>query len=271
MINSIKVTGGYASKLPSIKDKTFVFTPGINVLFAPNGSGKSSILKIIAGHTVSLEGQWSSLRIDRNYPALRLTNRKDIVFPDCIDAYGCPSEVGWDGTPVYFADTSKSDGPIGAFGQTGMSFTDEVVALVNKPSDGMKRLSYFEKMVKNLKEVPDFLNIKHKTKIEEGYCEYVNGLSKSGPITVLLDEPDRSLSVENQILIWMGIPKILKDYQVIIATQSMIPLLKEIPDINLIDMEAGYFEHSKKMLNAYISGASVSELYKIAIETRKKL
>lgn len=34
MIKTIKCTSGYASELPNLKDKTFEFKKGLNILFA---------------------------------------------------------------------------------------------------------------------------------------------------------------------------------------------------------------------------------------------
>ena len=61
MIDSVKVLSGYMAKLPDVGDKIFRFESGLNILFGPNGCGKSSLLKLLAGYTAAISGGWSKV------------------------------------------------------------------------------------------------------------------------------------------------------------------------------------------------------------------
>jgi len=48
MINSVVFTGGYPQKLPGIRKKPIQFSPRLNVLYGPNGNGKTTIIRTLA-------------------------------------------------------------------------------------------------------------------------------------------------------------------------------------------------------------------------------
>lgn len=53
---------GYAEKLDFFKNnKSIEFKPGLNIIFAPNGTGKSTILEILAKFTASEQGGVSTI------------------------------------------------------------------------------------------------------------------------------------------------------------------------------------------------------------------
>ncbi len=199
MINHVAVTDGFAADLPSMKGVTFSFAPGLNILFGPNGCGKTSLLKIIAGYTCCQDGGWS-----KRFDWLNMDKGKEI--PAGIRACGCKAKLEWDGTACFYNSTTASDSPISHFGMSDMSFTEEVAQIVNKPSDGQIRLTRLNHQFGQIiGKAPDLTKLKDKTGPWDDpankYADWVAKLPRTGPSTVLMDEPDRNLSIENQILI----------------------------------------------------------------------
>jgi predicted ATPase len=269
MITSAKVNEGFAADLPALKDKTFNFTPGLNVLFGPNGCGKSTLLKIISGYCFCGDGGWSRYASE-GFPVFE-TEGTVALFPGCMVINRCKAVVEWDGTSSYYNNATISDAPINVWGMTGLDMRDEVSELMSKPSEGMKRLDRLGRMIKELESpVPDIL--KEKARGGERFASwlhYINGLERKGPATVILDEPDRCLSIENQALLWGGFANVVKKFQVIVASHSLLPILRAYGDPNIIDMEKGYLAHSTKILSAYMQGENFAQLITISRELRE--
>lgn len=265
MISHVAVTDGYATALPAIKGKTFSFGPGLNILFGPNGCGKSTLLNIIAGYTACKGGGWSAVYGPDGFPSLD-TDRGGKNFPSDIESHKCKARLEWDGTACYFNATAVSDAPITSFGMTDASWEEEISVVMGKPSDGQRRLTTLNKTFKKLTETPPDLTVpKRKSELEAAFAEWVKTLPRTGPNTVLLDEPDRSLSIENQAIVLSGLPNLAKRFQVIVTTHSPLLLLKLYgEDTNLIDMEKGYLEHSKRILDLYTKGEPFGEIMRVA-------
>lgn len=266
-VKSIQVTSGYASKLPLVKDRKFEFSEDkINIIFGTNGCGKSSICKILAAYCSIKNGGWS--RVVDNHDMVVVFEK--IKFPDAFHRLSpgeCKADVEWDGTPTFFLhmeagqpaffvdDASQSDDGIS-------SYMDQIAVCVGKPSQGTLRLSKLLKLKKSLNEIPK-LKISSKLydekndkwscnkewqKLPSACYDYIKSLPRNGKPTVILDEPDRSLSIEAQILLWTTfIPYIATRFQVIVATHCFVPLISKL-DFNFIEMEKDYLSKSRKMI-----------------------
>ena len=103
MITHIKFDRGFATQLRCTGNKTFKFTPGINVLFGPNGCGKSTIVKTLKAYCGIETGGWSEV----SDPATLGTTSTALGFPTAYASLApgkCFANVGWTGNPSFFND-----------------------------------------------------------------------------------------------------------------------------------------------------------------------
>lgn len=234
MIGSFTVLNGYASKLERLKSP-IEFQPGLNILFGENGCGKSTVLKICAAYCSIEGGGWSR----HHRPFIRGK------YPEVYKEHSpgkCEALVQWDGTPTLFADSTITDQTNFSYffdekmdSPDGMSdMTDQLSIMKGHLSSGMMRILKFKKYVDSLKNPPNILKISKEWKSyndvwtdgAKKQIEYFESLPRHGPVTFMMDEPDRSLSIENQLFFWENfIPRFADKYQMIVATHCPFALL----------------------------------------------
>lgn len=226
MIKSIEVKSGYAAELPSIKGRKFEFSPFLTVLFGENGCGKSSLMKIIAGHSgieadsIYSKGGWSDDVKDGYAPRVKIVG-------------DCQAEIDKDedGSIVLYHMTASDNPPMYFGDDNSYSFEEQLGQCQMRVSDGQKRLYSLAKVVERIKEKQ----------------------AKNKKMIIMLDEPDRGLNFEAQFLFWKNfVLKCTIWGQTIIATHSIIPLF--LFESSIIEMNTGSVERAKniyKELAAY--------------------
>ena len=248
MINYIQFKSGFPVDLPWIQNRRFDFKPGINVLFGPNGCGKSTILKTLKAYC-GIAGGWTFF----NDPMQLASNTFPFAYLGLTPSR-CMADVGWDGTPSFFNDgdikvnetffymnSKSSDDGI-------TSEAEQMDLLAEKPSSGQYRIKKVNRVFNLIRNVPSL----SENDIPSGYkyedCRrelaYWNSLSKMGPQTILLDEPERALSVVLQKRLFNEILPEFKDIQVILATHSLFCL--KMKDANFTEFEPNYINQCKE-------------------------
>jgi len=250
MITSIKVKTGFASELKSLKGKRFEFTKGVNVLYGPSGCGKTTLLRILGAYSCCWHrdyGGWS------RRPQASWRNEKDRRFPAALRKLcvgECSADVGWDGTPVLYHEAGKSDDYSAFFyGQDledspdGLNTGLEQLQIKHANiSAGQLRLYKLKKLKDRWDQPPDLTVLGPRpTAYDKAFNEYITTLPRHGRTTLLLDEPDRSLSAKHQFDFWVGLmPQWAKEAQVIVASHSFFPALLDDLNFNVIDLVNGY-------------------------------
>jgi hypothetical protein len=129
-----------------------------------------------------------------------------------------------------------------------MDIGETIGEMLSRPSLGQKRIYRLNLLMKHSKSVPDLMVLppEHKgyndtwRRPMEAFVRYIKTLPRTGPSTLLLDEPDRSLSIPMQVSLWNNVmPKLAEKFQVIAATHCLFALAFKDA---LIDFKKGYTE-----------------------------
>lgn len=258
MIKSFQFLSGFAINFSHIKDRKFQFTDGLNVLFGNVGSCKSTMLKSIAGYCGIEKGGWSSISEPH-----RLGYETIKHFPFCYRNYApgqVDSFVEWDGTPSFYNDSeamTKADSNWffsnpnqSADGIT--SDAEQLDIMASKPSSGQYRIHKINKIMKVIQYPPDLTiipsNIVDPRMRELAKLEvaYIQSLPRNGKMTLLLDEPEKALSIPKQVELFDVLTKLSEHFQVIIATHS--PFILDYKKANIIDITPGYIAEVRKIV-----------------------
>ena len=261
MFKSIQFTEGFATNLEGIGDRVFEFKPGINVVYGPNGSGKTTILQTLAAYTglntndrsFGHGAGWSRPPKDQE----RSIGYKEEVTLDKLFVAGspgkCKANVVWDGMPSFYNSAKLSDTPTMthfAFGDEaadGIGDTGLQLAMIQgrAGSEGELRKSQIAALLGALDKKPEPYTKpqREEDKVQKLYAEFVKSLSRDGRRTLLWDEPDRSLDAEMQFTFWIEwMPRIMGkfDVQIILSSHSFVPPWVEGTDLfNVIEIQKG--------------------------------
>jgi hypothetical protein len=255
MIKSFEFKTGFVMGYDHLKGREFKFNDKLNVLFGNVGSCKSTALKTMAAYCGIRTGGWSTI----SEPA-QLAYDSIKHFPFCyrnLSPSNVDAIVDWDGTPSFFNDSealSKNDNTwfFSNAKQSADGITTEaeqMEILASKPSSGQYRIHKINKIMKviqtppNLLLVPPYINNKVLAQIE---VEYIKSLPRNGKITLLLDEPEKALSIPKQIELFDVMVKLSEHFQIIMATHS--PFILEYKKANLIDVTPGYVSECRKLI-----------------------
>jgi len=265
MIKSLtifKSTKGFTRKLyhHNNKDVTFEFSPDINIITGRNGSGKSILLKIIKTHCCIDDSTYPTMVHPVNirkgffendyYTILEYINKKlkNYKFPK--------SKLEWDGniihylTPEYFSPSNmwdKLDSPYKFDNKELYGIGDVILNFIDNKSKGENVIQLLNKINnlniqynEPLKDVNDVWQ-----KADNIFQNWLNSFSKEGKPTLLIDELDTNLDLDNQKYYWDYIQYLTKKWQVIVISHSIFAFKKE--NVNHIRLNEEYFNKIKKL------------------------
>lgn len=252
------------NKSESLKDiKEISFNPGLNILFGRNGSGKSSILKLLGKMFHAEAGNFSCITehsvrelIPINFSAKGKEDLTDNLFKSCY--------IEHDSQGIMFLDP---DHTVGLFGK-GAAFDDDffsegVASLFTKGSSGQLGFHKLAKILDAMKK-GDKINpvFKSKYMMEKPskdvmyVIDFLKGNIPDGQPTFLLDEPDRSLDIDFQIKIWNFLKKMSEKVQIIVASHS--PFCLSINNANYIEFSKNYLENCRVITSTTLAPFGLS-------------
>ena len=274
-----EVTDGYVNPqlVKNLGEKTITFDPDkINVIFGPNGSGKTTIIKAIAkaclcGDRDSMDGYTNPYHLEPLYingdlgdeTKYNIDNYKESLFLHKNDA-----DVDWDGYPTYFENLSgrRNTGILGDLtGSLFQTTKDEFLWLATKSKISLGQNTIY--MIQKLAEVcsvcptwEDFeKTVEEKKRSEMWYktgklaLDYIKIFRrKTGKMTLLLDEIDKSLDLSNTLLLYKEfLPRLAKKFNIQIILVSNSPLMltnmvQNSPDYNFISIDKKYTKEIKQ-------------------------
>lgn len=258
MIHSVDITDPsnthieHLAKVPALaQPRRFDFKPGLNVLWGRNGSGKSTLLRTLAvlfhceqsGQPVvtgvsmrALFGRWPWK--DRGWKRLEESVRVD-----------------HDGQPVRHFDPSNAPGLVGGLAGFDWDFGKEGIQnAMFRGSAGETTSFRFERLLNEIVagKVPTLgrkASGRHLPPGDDGLLKFeiadrilAGNAAERGPLTVLLDEPERSFDLPMQVSVWRFLRAYASRYQFIVASHSLYAL--NIPEAHYVELTPGYLDVS---------------------------
>jgi len=231
---------------------TVDFKPGINIVYGPNGTGKSTLLSGLA----MLEHCWRS-----NWPRVDKNSVSD--FMGSSGRYLDGLILEHDGAPCRYLGVDDPDhAPAGAkqIDVEIASKREAVGRALNQQSHGQATLN---KLIRFLKAEPEKVKhvLKEKNLAPEWKGWYTaateslhNAAQRKGmpkQQTILLDEVDRSLDFTKQASVWKQVRLLAEsNHQIIIASHS--PWAAVQPHAHYIETLPGYLEKTRKALGVLL-------------------
>lgn len=252
---------GYAADVPFFQGrKKLDFKPGLNILFGPNGCGKSTVLQILGRTMCAVQGGVSTVTqsaVDDNVDMMTGLGRAGARMRSNIGL-----KVSHDGQPVVFCDPRAR---IGLYG-VGSAFDDDFFAAgMDEVANNSRRshgeaclsrasvaLAILEGKAAFPKEVVRRLT---KKSVNSTWGEALDVLEADmqasiplGQGSVLLDEPEANFSLLWQARLWKRLADedVAHQYQVIVATHS--PFALGIPHAHYIDFAPEFRQEAERML-----------------------
>ncbi len=274
MFDSIQFKGlaqsslfGYAKDVPYFKNRRQLkFKPGLNILFGPNGCGKSTVLNILAHTMAAAQGGVSKVTQDHISSTVDMfasLRKRDGSKGDKVDKVGL--EVRHDGQPVVYSDPRKAVGLIGG------SFDDDFMEKGISEAMGASRRSHGQLSLSRtdgalavlLGKRPFPCSVEFSMKKSHVNDQWVQAIElvekrlqaciEPGQPTVILDEPEANFSLLWQSRLWalLGNPAVADKFQVIVASHS--PFALGHAHAHYIEFEEGYTQSVEAALRNHFN------------------
>jgi len=273
MITSLtlhKEKNNFTNKLYKYKngEVTYNFTDGINIITGRNGSGKSVLLKIIK--------KCCGIQKDSTYPQmiqplslmLGLLESKYMSIPEYIkrefkNSEYPMSDINWDGNMVHYLNADHfssnnawnriiNNSPNPNAGQNELYSGIEILAnMINSYSQGESTIQLLTKL-NNLNTNYD----QGLSRVNDAWMNasdtFQNWLksfpSEKGKPTLLIDELDEHLDLDNQSYYWNYINYLTEKWQVIVISHSLFAFKKSNKDVKYINLNPEYFKKVNQLL-----------------------
>lgn len=268
MLSSVKISDNtdcqldYVSKLPAFANGTeYTFKSGVNIIIGPNGCGKSSLMNIIYDFTFTHFSMESKLPVDiMDYPPIFKRDSEDIyrgieIHADykgkvfrLMSASDMKDRVALDNAANFslFANAVKNS--------TGEKIKTSLYSLFHCMFEGDGgRLFPLRELVKLSKKVNDFWANRLSNLIEYYKTNHIKVNGEDYEFTVLMDEPDRNLDIDNikEIHTILSFHKPETQVIAVIHNPALIYKLSKLEGdnkVNFAEMAPGYLNKVLKFM-----------------------
>lgn len=257
MIEQLKITN--SDKLPVswwkdcvlLKDiKTIKFTDGLNIILGDNGTGKSTILTLLK----------RALHCEQGYYSKITQSSVDKMSGEILNTEEFTGlKIIHDGQPVFSMDAVQTVGLVGS------SFDDDWFkeGISNQFSKDLSSGQFIQaqvmeifKLAKEVNEIPinfnrEAVNCVWQEKYDVATKILFNPTGPKKKKTIIMDEPDRSVSIVLQKQFWDIVENMSAHYQIIVATHSPFAVKRKA---NYIELQDGVVDGVTQLFTEYFKG-----------------
>jgi predicted ATP-dependent endonuclease of OLD family len=265
MIKSVKLLKGqdtFTNKLYNHKSKdvVYTFTDGVNIINGRNASGKSVLLKIIKYNCgiISKESTYPTMIHPSELHGWNFSDDKWKTIPEIIkerlkNVELPKSKIEWDGSMVHYlipdhfnADNiwKRLDSPYQTEQGELFSGIEALSMMFSKNSEGEGCVRLLNRLYNLSDKYDEPLDTKRNNdmwiKASDIYQEWITSFTKKGKPTLLIDELDNHLDLDNQKMYWDYLGNLTKKWQVIVVSHSIFAFKQT--NVNYISLNPEYFD-----------------------------
>lgn len=256
MVYSVKIKNNkksalyYIDKLKGFENGTeYHFKPGVNIIVGENGCGKTTLMNLIKRYLLVDFEECSRGNLNFNINALF----KGLCSNELLDGVDVVADYTKNTFRLSHAGEKEKRNSLSSFDDFGTAFTQA------HSSTGEGVLIALQKLFRYMFSPKATLTFDYEQfnndELYGAYGEYVKRNRKDGDeYTILMDEPDRNLSIDNieDIKNILSIHKEETQVIAIIHNPILIYSLSKIEDINFIEMTKGYIAKVRKVIDGLI-------------------
>lgn len=244
----------YLSDLDNFKNgMEYAFKPGVNLVVGENGCGKTTLMKLIHRYLLVGQQQCEEKNVVKLFEDYKL---KDEEMTDGVDVYA-------DYTTNIFRmahpEEYKGESGIGLqnfenFGTLGTMMHSSTGEGVTAAINNLWNLIFSGKASLSFPKLSDWRKERYAAYLDYVKEHRIKPTEEEKEITILMDEPDRNLSLDN-IKEIQGILSFHKPQIQLIAVVHnplLIYNLSNIGDINIIEMTENYVDKVKRTVDELI-------------------
>lgn len=251
ILDSTKTPVPWLSKVETFKEpRTLEFKPGLNILWGRNGSGKTSLTKVLA-RLLHCEQSGQPCVTQESLLALNA----DQILDEVNLKKGL--RIQHDGQGTRHFDPGHAPGLVGgAAAFDGDFMTEGLANAMFKGSAGQTTLFRFDRLMGEVitGTVPEVIWKFSRDRCNSTWARrvelatfFLQGNATKGLPTMLLDEPERSYDLNTQVGIWRFLRAYADQVQFIVASHSLFAL--KIPEAHYIELSPRYLAKSEAALH----------------------